>query len=85
MRVDQVALNMREGLHFDAAHLLLAGPWSHGWVLSTIDELADNKDGHSAQVLREAEGGEDNGDSGHQGPLKLVAHRADHDHHGNGK
>ena len=46
MGLDQVALNVIKSFHLNSAHLLLAGPRPHRRILSTIDKLANDEDGH---------------------------------------
>ena len=44
MRLDQVTLDVVEGLHLDTTHLGGAGAGTHGRVFSAVDELADDED-----------------------------------------
>ena len=84
VRVNQVALNVVEGLHLDAAHLF-GGARAKRRIVGAIDKLADSEDGNGAEVLGEHEGGEGDGQLAHAGPLERIAHRADHNHHGDGE
>ena len=84
MRVNQVALNVVECLHFDTAHLF-ARAGAHRGILSSVDKLADREEGDDAQVFDEHKGAEGNGQSTHAAPLKSIADGADDDHHGNGQ
>ena len=52
MWVNQVALNVIEGFHFNAAHLLFCAG-AHRWIILPVNKLTDSKDGNDAQVLYE--------------------------------
>ena len=72
MRVNQVALNVRECLHLDTAHLTLASARAHRRVLCPIDEFTNDKDGHDGQILGEANRREYDSHSSHSCPLESV-------------
>ena len=81
MGVDQVALDVVEGLQLDPADPRVVSVWPHVWVNQAINGLANHEDRDQAQILDEHQGQHEHCQLGHPGPLGVVVVRSLDNYH----